>query len=91
MSARRHTAATLRIQQRLDRLTLEHLRELAQEQAEEIEHLQIRAQNAEISADFWAESHHEVANELYKVSEGKLARGLTKSGQVVVAEAGGAA
>lgn len=87
MSAR-HTPATLRIQARLERLELEHLRELVAEQAERIDELQRQLRHAEDAADYWAQSHHELAMHLADDTEDARAIGLTAGGALLVVRTG---
>lgn len=87
----RHTAATRRIQSRLERWELDHLRRLAAQQAETIERLQRELHAAEDSAEFWREAHHGLADHLDDGTEDARVIGLTKSGEVMVIRTGGAA
>lgn len=89
MSAR-HTPATLRIQARLERLELKHLRELVAEQAERIDELQRQLRHAEDAADYWAQSHHELAEHLASDTEDARAIGLTAGGELLVVRTGAA-
>jgi hypothetical protein len=84
-----HTAETLRIQRRLERLELDHLRALAAEQAEQLEAQQQRI--AELERDkAWledvAEWQHretlELGHRMEEAGTGHL--GLTMSGSLVV-------
>lgn len=86
----RHTPATLRIQNRLERWELEHLRKLAAEQADRIDDLQRQLASAENAADFWAQAHHELANHLADDTEDARAIGLTAGGDLLVVRTGGA-
>lgn len=86
----RHTPATLRIQARLERWELEHLRQLAAEQAERIEELQRQLRHAEDAADYWAQSHHELAEHLADDTEDARAIGLTAGGELLVVRTGAA-
>lgn len=90
MSAK-HTPATLRIQARLERMELEHLREhatelvqLVEQQTEQIANLNRALADAEQSADFWCQSHHELAEHLNDGTEDARAIGLTKTGELLV-------
>lgn len=88
MSAR-HTPATARIQRRLERLELEHLRTHAVEQAERIELLETRAErlerdvyNADSCADMWRDACMRFEGTLD--GDGvTLGLGLTMAGEVV--------
>lgn len=77
-----HTPATARIQARLERWELDHLRALCTVQGEEIERLTRELHFAEDCADMWQRGHHELAEHLH---EGKQV-GLTQSGELVVVE-----
>lgn len=78
-----HTAATARIQTRLEKWELEHLRTLAAEQAERIEHLEQQVVYLEQAADSWREDHHRLQEHL---DDGHRI-GLTQMGRLVVVPA----
>ena len=89
----RHTPATLRIQARLDRLLLQHLREVATEQAAEIERQadRIAEQNAELQhrddVDEWR--HRELMDLGHRMEEAGTGHiGLTMSGSLIVLAGG---
>jgi gas vesicle protein len=82
--SRRHTPATRAIQRRLERLELDHLRQLAAEQGEQIEQLtadnerlQLYAQDSDRSAEFWQDQHHELAEHLNDGTADARCIGLT--------------
>lgn len=86
-----HTPATRRIQARLERMELDHLREHAAElacqveqQAARIEDLQCQLAIADDAADFWARSHHELAEHIDNDTEDARAIGITKAGELLV-------
>lgn len=87
----RHTPATLRIQARLERWELQHLRELAARQAEEIEQLRHDLHAAEDSAEFWRDAHHSLADHLDNDTADARCVGLTQDGALLVVQQGGAA
>lgn len=87
----RHTPATLKIQRRLERWELDHLRRLAAEQAAQIEELQRSLSAAEDAADFWARSHHDLAEHLADDTEDARTIGLTANGELLVVRTGAAA
>lgn len=74
---RRHSRATLRIQHKLDRMALDDLRVLAQEQAGEIEDLRRRLRWAEESADSWRD------DALRAIEDAGMQPGLTMNGTLV--------
>lgn len=82
-AAPKHTPATLRIQARLERLELEHLRQVCAAQAELIEELQRELADADRLADNW----QEVAREAAERTGAQLA--LSQDGQVGIQEAAG--
>lgn len=90
MSAR-HTPATARIQARWERMELDHLRQhaaelagLVEQQAARIKDLERQLSNAEDAADFWARSHHTLAEHLDNDTEDARVIGLTKAGELLV-------
>lgn len=87
----RHTPATLRIQARLERWELDHLRAVAAEQAQRIDELQRQLAQAEDAADFWARAHHDLADHLAHDTEDARAVGLTAGGELLVVRTGAAA
>lgn len=88
---RAHTAATLRIQRRLERWELDHLRELVAQQAAQIDELQRQLSQAEDAANFWARSHHDLAEHLADDTEDARTIGLTAGGELLVVRTGAAA
>jgi hypothetical protein len=83
----KHTPATVRIQRRLERLELEHLREHAAELAERVEQLERDIFYAEADADMWHDACLRFEGTLD--GEGKtLGLGLTITGDVVPVHAG---
>lgn len=86
-----------RIQAKLDRWELQHLRELAASQAELIENLQgdladarDRQAGAEDSAEFWRDAHHSLADHLDDGTADARCIGLTQSGALLVVQTGAA-
>jgi len=84
----KHTAATARIQRRLEQWELNHLRALAAQQDQEISDLQARLSSAERMADFWCESHHELEGHLLNDTEDARSIGLTQGGELLVIRTG---
>lgn len=70
------------IQRKLDRWELEHLRELAAQQCEQIEDLQRRLADAEASLDFWHGHALDLGNTLHDSGAGQI--GLTRAGEVLI-------
>jgi hypothetical protein len=89
MSAR-HSRCTARIQRRFENWELDHLRDLAARQAEQIQELQAQLSYAEHTADFWRESHHNLEEHLDAGTADARCVGLTKSGELMVVQMGGA-
>lgn len=87
MSAQ-HTPATRRIQARLERMELAHLRQLVAEQAERIEDLERAQSDIEASAEFWRDSHNNLRRHLDDDTEDARCVGLTKTGELLVVRAG---
>lgn len=83
-----HTPATARIQSRLERLELEHLRALVVEQGEEIERLRHERDCADDAADFWQRSHHSLQEHLDEGTEDARSIGLTVHGELLVVRTG---
>jgi hypothetical protein len=79
-----HTPATRRIQARLERMELEHLRQHAAEQAAQIEALEGRLWHAEGQADYWNRSYHDLAEHFDNDTDDARAIGLTKTGELLV-------
>lgn len=73
------------IQAKLDRWELDHLRDLASRQAEELDELRRRLNYAEECAEHWRENAMQLHNELCDVVGGSP--GLTQDGTLVVAGA----
>lgn len=84
----RHTPATARIQSRLERWELDHLRMLAAEQAERIEQLEDQVASANQQADWWRESHHELEAHLNDGTSDARCIGLTRQGELLVVATG---
>lgn len=94
MSAR-HTPATSRIQRRLERWELEHLRTLAAEQAVRIEQLEAQAEqlqrdvySADACADMWRDSHNRLAEHLDDGTADARCIGITQQGDLLVIRPG---
>ncbi|MES2972405.1 MAG: hypothetical protein V4757_02305 [Pseudomonadota bacterium] len=94
-TGRKHTRATLTIQRRLEALELDHLRDLAAEQAAQIEQLttanerlQLYAQDADRNAEFWQDQHHELADHLNDGTADARCIGLTVTGELLVVSTG---
>lgn len=92
MKAALHSPSTARIQRRLERLELEHLRQHAAELAERLEAAEQRAADAEQrlswaedNAEFWREQHIETINQMADDTGGTP--GLTMGGQLVIVPA----
>jgi hypothetical protein len=85
-----HSATTARIQRRLERWELEHLRQLAADLAERIDELEHRLIAAEDSAEFWRESHHRLEEHLLDDTEDARCIGLTREGSLLVVRTGAA-
>lgn len=79
-----HSLATLRIQTKLERWELDHLRALAADQAARIDELERELADAEDRAAYWSRSHHDLAEHLNDGSADARAIGLTKSGELLV-------
>lgn len=77
-----HTPATVRIQARLERWELDHLRALAAAQAERIEQLEKDLWAAQRWAESWQEDAMRMQEELAAQTGG--CPGLTMDGQLVV-------
>jgi len=84
----KHTPATLRIQARLERWELDHLRELAAEQAQRIDELQRQLAQAEDAADYWSRAHHDLAEHLASDTDDARTVGLTPAGDLLVVRTG---
>lgn len=70
-----------RIEAKLERWELIHLRELAASQAERIDELERAASDAERSAELWSDMAREAQDALYEAGIGAM--GITRSGQAV--------
>lgn len=81
---RRHSPATARIQRRLEAWELDHLRELAAEQAQRIEELEREVTYLGDCADMWQRSHHNLQEHLNAGTEDARAIGMTVSGELLV-------
>lgn len=78
----RHTPATVRIQAKLERWELDHLRALATVQAERIEQLETELFHAQAWGESWQDDAMRMQEELAAQTGGF--RGLTMGGQLVV-------
>lgn len=87
MSAQ-HTPATARIQRRLEKWELQHLRALAAEQAERIEQLERDAWNADACAEMWRDAHNRLEQHLNDGTEDARCIGLTPQGDLLVLRTG---
>lgn len=83
-----HTPATARIQSRLERLELAHLRELCAEQAEEIDRLKREVDYADSCAEMWQRGHERLSEHLNQGSAKAHSIGLTQSGELIVVRTG---
>jgi len=88
MSAR-HTRETRRIQARLERWELGHLRQLCADQAaqlealaDQIEQLQRDIDNSEASLDFWHGHALDLQQTLHETGAGQI--GITRAGELLV-------
>ncbi len=75
-----------RLQRRLDRWELEHLREHAAALAAQVEELQSQVREAEAAADFWWQQVEQLRQELPAGAQ----LGLTLGGELHVVEQAGA-
>ena len=82
--AQQHTTATARIQARLERFELDHLRALVAVQAKEIERLRSDLTYAEHCADSWQRDHDNLSQHLASGTEDGRCVGLTQSGELLV-------
>lgn len=80
----RHTRETLRIQRRLERAELEHLREVVATQGQQIEQLQHDLACAEDQAIFWSRMH-DLEQDL-RAEGSNAAIGLTHAGEVGIVQ-----
>lgn len=94
MSAQ-HTPATARIQRRLERLELEHLRQHATDLAERVETLELKVDQlerdvyaADASADMWRDAHHSLTEHLDDGTADARCIGLTQQGDLLVVRTG---
>lgn len=90
MSRPHHTPATARIQRRLERWELDHLRGLAADLADRVERLEQRLADADNCAEFWRESHHRLEAHLQDDTEDARCIGLTQRGDLLVVRTTGA-
>ena len=95
MSRAPHSRATARIQRRLERLELDHLRQHAAEQAQRIEELEAQVEQltrevywADGRADMWADAHNRLAEHLEDGTEDARCIGLTQKGDLLVVRTG---
>lgn len=87
---RKHSAATARLQARLERLELAHLREVVAAQADEIERLVQDVHVCEDRADYWQENHERMAQRLNDGTADARSVGLTQAGELLVVTKDGA-
>lgn len=80
----KHNPATARIQARLERWELDHLRALAAVQAEEIERLRAELTYAEYCAESWQRDHDNLSEHLASGTADARCIGLTKTGELLV-------
>lgn len=80
----KHNPATARIQARLERWELDHLRALAAVQAEEIERLRGELDYAERCAEAWQRDHQTLAEALHADTANARCIGLTQTGELLV-------
>lgn len=85
---RGHTPATARIQSRLEKLELQHLRTVCAEQGEQIERLKRDLDFAEACADMHQRLNESLEEALHDGSAGARCIGLTKSGELLVVHTG---
>jgi hypothetical protein len=79
-----HTTSTARLQTRLERLELEHLRAVCAEMGQELELL--RQENAYLAdvADRWREDHQALSENLQNNTADARSIGLTRSGEQII-------
>jgi len=77
------------IQRKLDGWELEHLRELAAQQSDQIEDLERRLADAEASLDFWHGHALDLGTALHDSGAGQV--GLTAAGEVLILPPAGTA
>ena len=82
--AHTHTTNTARLQTRLERLELEHLRAVCAEMGQELELL--RQENAYLAdlADGWRQDHQNLSEHLENDTADARSIGLTQSGELLV-------
>lgn len=80
----KHNPATARIQARLERWELDHLRALAAVQAEEIERLRGELDYAERCAESWQRDHNSLSEHLASGTADARCIGLTQTGELLV-------
>ncbi len=85
---RRHTPATARIQARLERWELNHLRAHCAELADKVEDLQRRLDYAEDCAESWRRDHDSLREHLDNDTEDGRCIGLTQTGELLVVRTG---
>lgn len=83
-----HTPATRRIQSRLERMELEHLRTLVALQGEELEDLRQRVSYAEDCAESWRGDFMSLQENLNDGTADVRRIGLTQSGELLVVREG---
>jgi len=95
VSAAKHTPATARIQRRLERWELKHLRQHAADLAErveqleaDIERLQREVYDADSCAEMWRDAHHSLAEHLDDGTADARCIGLTQQGDLLVVHTG---
>lgn len=86
-----HTRETLRIQRRLERMELEHLRAVVAEQGQQLEEAQAQlqdlvrqVQDAHYTAEQWHDSYMDLQQYLADDTEDARCIGLTKDGALLV-------
>ncbi len=81
---RTHTAATLRIKRRLERLELQHLREVVAEQGNRLELVERELADADRAADMWRDHFFNLQQHLDDGTSDARCIGLTKDGALLV-------
>ncbi|WP_431512595.1 hypothetical protein [Variovorax sp. DAIF25] len=90
-----HSQATARIQRRLERLELDHLRQHAAEQAQRIEELEAQVEQltreaewADARSDMWHDAHNRLSEHLDDGTADARCVGLTAQGELLVVRTG---
>lgn len=81
---RTHTATTLRIQRRLERLELQHLRDVVAEQGSRLELLERELADADRAADMWRDHFFNLQQRLADGTSDARCIGLTRGGALLV-------